>query len=208
MKALHTMFCLFIILISNSIGLAQTVNEITWKQTIIHTIDTRDTFDGSYLRDSALILFMDNAVITGKVKAYSAYEGFLTQALIDNSLETAISSRIDTVEVVDPVTGTTSWKQMVVRNWHGRIHWYSVVENWSYSAATGKTETKIVCIGPVFAYEDEPNAPYYKRPFYWIKYEDAIKIIQHYERQHGSRPITEGIWNDYFTSNEKPQEIK
>ena len=189
---------------------AQKAADATWKKRVIRVIDISQPTDDKlhHLRDagadSLLTEMLVSSILAGKVVAYTAWETQFSTTMSIANVKEYIAPIVDTMVVVDPVTGKENMK-IVKRDFdYEKIKKLRILEDWTFDPIAGKTDMQIVGIAPVQDVYGDDGVFRGSKGMFWIKYNDARSIIARYERYHPENTIAAKIWYDYFLSDTMP----
>lgn len=197
----YILWCAFVISLP-ACAHAQT-HPAVWKKRVIRTIDLAERKDGVRLSsnaagDSSLIQLVINAALTKKMTIYSVFDPSLSTKTSPDILP-LWDCKMDTVSVIDSITGETVVKLKSNDVKYEHLQKLGVSEDWTFDPSGGTTTIQILGIGPVQDIYGDDGTFRGRRTLFWIKYNDARKIIDRYERSHPNNTVAGHIWSDYFS---------
>jgi hypothetical protein len=184
-----------------------------WKKEIGRIVELKETEDPKvhHLRnlrnDTVLLEMIVNAVMAGKITAYSSWDHYFTTKLSPKEMQEMLLSKPDTVTMVDPVTGKEMMKIVNHDFDYGAVTKWRIYEQWSFNRETGHTDIQIVGIAPMLEVYVDGNYRGMK-PLFWIRYADITGILARYEEYYPNNFLAGKIWDDYFLSDVKPGAVK
>lgn len=141
-----------------------------------------------------LAVAMLDAAVNGSVQGYQNIDAYSTYPLTAAQVKDMMTGKMDTVTVIDPVTG----KEAIVitdRIFQPEtIDKFKLHEEWMFNTTDFKTTIHIAGIAPALNITNEDGSYRATQPFLWYKYEDVANIILN----HTSRSLADSIWKDYM----------
>lgn len=141
-----------------------------------------------------LAVEMLDAAANGRLQAYQNIDAYFTYPLTAAQVKDMMTGKMDTVTVIDPVTG----KEAIVitdRIFQPEmIDKFKLHEEWMFNTIDFKTTIHIAGIAPALNITNEDGSYRATQPFLWYKYEDVANIILN----HTSRSLADSIWKDYM----------
>jgi Gliding motility associated protein GldN len=204
-----------IILFAGTNSFGQKAGSTTvWKKQVYRVLnamekeDTKEHHLKNANPDTTMLEMMINAIKSGKLTAYSNYDHSFTTRLTMAQLNEMLLQRPDTQVMVDPITGKEATKVISHEFDFYAVTKYRLLEEWTFNPVTGKTDIQITGISPVRGIYGENGDFRGIQSIFWLKYPDVINIIARYEQYHPDNTIASKIWNDYFSSDTKPEAQK
>ena len=185
-----------------------------WKKNVARMIDLQQKDDekihhlANAKQDTTILEMMITAMKAGRLTAYHTFDNNFTTKLSLQDLNELIASRIDTVSIVDPVTGKAETKIVHMDFDYSLIHKYRILEEWVFDPHTGKTDIQITGIAPVRDIYGDDGVYRGSQAMFWVHYNDLRNILTKYEQYHPDNTLALHIWNDYFYSDIKPELLK
>jgi Gliding motility associated protein GldN len=186
---------------------ARTPEGKPWKKQVVRLINVKEKEDTvkHHLKDvshnKSLAELMINAIYDGKLAAYSnGDDEYFTTKLTPARVKEMLTPRPDTIMVTDPVTGSELMKVVTRDLDYDMLTKFRVLEDWTFDPNTGNTDVKILGIAPIKLVYGEDGAYRGSMAIFWIKYADALPILERYDRYHPSNTFSNRIWNDYFSA--------
>lgn len=199
MKMLVVLSCCCVVLLSQSVGFAQTGNTV-WKKTVTRQVEFGNSRNNELKQPAKKkqeITLLETLVKEVRAGRLAAYSNFDRSVIARNDNNYTINSQIDTITVIDPVANTE--RGIVrVKELDFNIHTYRIQEEWSYEPATGATHVQITDIAPVREIYGDDGELRGIQAMFWVKYKDAVAAIQKYETTHPGNKLTEAIWSNNF----------
>ena len=194
----------FVILGFNSYGQGNNMQH-PWRKRVSRYINMQDTARLHHTpgrsADSMLISVMLNEVMSGRVTVYNTVDNNLEDKLTTSDIKETFFHRSDTFVFFNP-KGDSLINTYVYRSIDlDSVYEYKLLEDWTFDPVSGKTTIQIAAIAPVMKIFDD-GVYRVRSNLFWMKFNDAIPIIQHYETIHLLNKLTDRIWQDYF-SNER-----
>lgn len=186
----------------------------SWKKRVARTIDLAEKEDTARHKlrnmssDSLLIQMIVSNVQSGKLAAYNTWDPMFTTKMTQSELKERFASKIDTIIVVDPITGKEQTKTRKTDVNYDLLQKFRVLEDWTYYPSTGTTQVQAIGIGPVQDVYGDDGSYRGQQMIFWLKYNEAKQIIDRYEQYHPDNTLNKHIWSDYFLSDVKPKEQK
>jgi hypothetical protein len=214
MKSLYITIFISALLLSASTIHAQTAAPISWKKRVARTIDMSEKEDTARHKlrnmgsDSLLVQMMVSAVQTGKLSAYNTWDALFSTKISQAELKERFASKIDTIIVVDPITGKEQIKLRKTDVNFEQLQKVRILEDWTYYPTSGTTQIQIIGVGPVQDVYGDAGDYRGQQIIFWLKYNEAKTIIDRYEQYHPGNTLSGHIWSDYFLSDVKPKEHK
>ena len=203
----------FVALFCAICGVASAQNNGTWKKKVGRVIDLSEKENDvtHHNKDAkpkpTLLEMMADDIKSGKLDAYSTFDCSFTTKLSAAELKNMTTSKVDTIVVVDPVTGKEMTKLVRKDCDYSAIHKYRILEEWTFDPHTGRTEIQITGIAPIREIYNEDGAFRGVQAMFWVKYNDARSIIAGYEQYNPGNTIAGHIWHDYFSNDSATGEV-
>lgn len=198
---------------ATSASWAQKPGNAVWKKTVARMIDLtakddtkhhlKDAGDSKYLSE-----MMADEVIAGKLTAYSNIDNNFSTRLTPAEVKNILGPKKDTVTVTDPVTGKEITKYITTDVNFETIQKFRLLEEWTFNPATGKTDIQITGIAPIKEIYSDDGSFRGIQAIFWLRYADALPVINRYDTYHPTGTLDMHIWDDYFLSDVKPKEAK
>jgi len=212
MKIAYWSTILLIVLLSmNATSFAQM--NTTWKKQVGREIyDTVKEDDKKHhlkdlSNDSTLLEVIIAKLKAGNITAYSNYDNSFTTILSPAELNQILVPLPDTIMITDPVTGQEIMRVRRREFDYSSVHKYRILEDWTFNPLTGNTDIHIEGIAPVRdVYVDGEFRGY--QALFWVRYNDVLPVLRHYDQYHPDNTLAAHIWNDYFYSDVKPAPVK
>lgn len=137
-----------------------------------------------------------NMALKGSIKAWET-SGTALIPLSAADVKARVTLKPDTTEMVDPVTHD-SMLRIVIRepDYESMTH-YSMMQEWRPNAANGTITITIKAIAPEQNIYD--NWVFKERqPLFWIKYEDALPVLNAFGQQQPNRSPGILLWENFF----------
>ncbi len=188
-------------------------NGKVWKKRVIRTINMQIPEDKkthhlkSAGNDTTITELLVNAAGAGKLTVYSNIDDNFSTKQSATEVKDMLSPKKDTVTMTDPVSGKEVMKIVSMDINYDAIQKFRILEEWTYNPGTGKTDIQITGIAPVkdvFVGDNLRGS----MAIFWVRYQDALPVIAHYEQSHPTNTFSSHIWDDYFLSDVKPTESK
>lgn len=180
--------------------------DASWKQRVWRQIDVRQKqnqpfiYEGDeYSGGGAFIEILIDAVKKGKVAAYNTFDDRFTEPLNMEAFEQSLAGSLDSTEVVDPITGETTYqvtrKEFNVTD----VTKYRIKEDWLFDRNIGRMVVRIIGIAPLIDRKSETTGEYqYSTPMFWLNYPELRKVLTNYEVYNPQNDLHRMSWADYF----------
>ena len=173
-----------------------------WRKRVSRYINMQDTarLNNAPGRsaDSMLIAMILKEVMSGRATTYTTIYNSLQEEMTKGELNYFLLPRVDTMVIIDPISDKEVIKYLKKSLQLDSVYEYRLLEDWTYNPQDGKTTIQIAAIAPVMKRYGDDGTYRGKQAFFWMKLNDAIPIIQHYESYHPLNKLTDRIWQDYF----------
>ena len=133
-------------------------------------------------------------------KAVEEKEAVAARTPLKNSeIKELTEDKIDTFEVSDPSTGTSSHEIMHRSFDFDYVNVYNIKEAWLFNADKGTTEITIAALTPTIdSYIDGVYSPNHISLF-WVKYRDARSSLQRYNEYNPDLTLEKQLWDSRFS---------
>jgi gliding motility associated protien GldN len=130
--------------------------DVLWKKRIWREIDIRQKQNMAFrypgddnTGGGMFIEILIDAVKKGKVKAYSTVDDRFTSALTKEQILEGLTGKPDTIPVVDPITGETTYK--IVQNDFNPdvVTRFRLKEDWIFDRNLGRMVVRIIGLAPL-----------------------------------------------------------
>lgn len=180
--------------------------DVAWKRRVWRVIDTRQKQNEAfrYTGDEntgggAFIEILNDAVLKGKVTAYSTLDDRFTTPLDLPAFQKRLIGTDDSNLTTDPITGA----QIYVHSKHefniGTITKYEIKEDWIFDRNLGRLVVRIIGLAPMIDVYDENSGDYkYTTEFYWLYYPELRKYLVNFEVYNPKNDLKRMTWTDFF----------
>ena len=206
---LYKSMCAVAALFICSMAYAQGTGSEVWKKKVARVIDIAEKEDTTQHTkrthtDSTLLELLMPAIKTGKLIAYSNIDNNFATKLSQAHLAEMTSPKVDTMIIVDPVSGNELVKTIHRDFNYDAIHKYRLLEDWTFDPQTGKTEIQITGIAPLKEIYGDDGIFRGVQAMFWVRYADVETILAGYDRAHPNSAFTTHIWADNFIDSIAP----
>ena len=129
-----------------------------------------------------------------KIIAYSDRGERFSHTLSSNDVD--FWTTVDSVEIVNPITGE---KEMKITHYDFNPDWfhkYTILESWSFNLLEGKATIHILGIEPRLDQTGLKFIGYHN--LFWVRYNDILDILQSYDEYHPINNLSTALWQGYF----------
>ena len=203
-RIVNTALTLFFVVASSCVCRAQVpLSHPAWQKVIAREIETGQRLEQRAARsaktngDNMLAKMMYDAVKAGRVKGWSNLDVTMQTVLTKEYMDDV--GLLDSIITIDPVTGKETTKKNQSTPVYKYCHKFRMREEWTYNPASGKTEIQILGIAPVRDVFGDDGEFRGEQAMFWLRYADAVAIINEYEKTHPGSAFTKRIWNDNFS---------
>jgi hypothetical protein len=199
-----------IFLFAGTAAFAQKNATTPWKKTVVRMIDLKEKEDDKqhHLKNAgsnfSLSELMVNEAIAGKVTAWTNTNGNFTAKISAKDVKDIFTSKIDTIKMVDPVTGKEITRYISKDVNYDALQKFRLQEDWVFNPSTGKTEIQITGIAPIREIYGDDGEFRGVQATFWLRYNEAVPLIAGYDLNHPNNTLENHIWDDYFLSDVKP----
>ncbi|HTM66443.1 MAG TPA: gliding motility protein GldN, partial [Flavipsychrobacter sp.] len=130
--------------------------DVLWKKRIWREIDIRQKQNMAFrypgddnTGGGMFIEILIDAVKKGKVKAYSTVDDRFTSALNKNQIIEMLTGKPDTIPVVDPITGETTYKIVQSDFNPDMVTKIRLKEDWIFDRNLGRMVVRIIGLAPM-----------------------------------------------------------
>jgi len=179
--------------------------DVAWKRRVWRKIDTRQKqneafrFTGDeYSGGGAFIEILIDAVLKGKITAYSGDDRFTTPLDLDMFNKQIIGTADSSLQI-DPITGE---ERYVLEHNEFNINTvtkYELKEDWIFDRNLGRLVVRIIGIAPLVDRYDENTGTFkYSTELFWLYYPELRKVLVNYEVYNPNNDIHRITWTDFF----------
>jgi gliding motility associated protien GldN len=180
--------------------------DVFWQKRIWRLIDVREKMNQAFkypyhFPNETFFDMIHRAVLGGEVTAFED-EDYIKTLGIDKIK--VIGAGVDTVPVIDPMTGEVTGYTPKVRELdYNKINQFRLKEDWIFDEETSTMQVRILGIAPIL--DMEVGGQVVKVPMYWVYYPDMRKIFARKEIFNPKNDAIRMTWEDimefrYFSS--------
>ncbi|MEY2828663.1 MAG: gliding motility protein GldN [Bacteroidota bacterium] len=180
--------------------------DVFYQKRIWRLIDVREKMNQAFkypyhFPNETFFDMIHRAVLGGEVTAFSD-EDYINTMGIDKVK--IIGAGVDTVPVIDPMTGEVTGYTPKVRDLdYNKINQFRLKEDWIFDEETSTMQVRILGIAPVL--DMEVGGQVVKVPMYWVYYPDMRKVFARKEIFNPKNDAIRMTWEDimefrYFSS--------
>lgn len=180
--------------------------DVFWQKRIWRLIDVREKmnlpFKFQYHFPNETFFYMvHRAVLNGEAQAFDD-EDFISPLAIDKVKQ--IGAGVDTVPVIDPITGEVTGYTPKVRELnYNDVNQFRLKEDWVFDEETSTMQVRILGIAPIL--ELNVGGQKIPSPMYWVYYPDMRKVFARKEIFNPKNDAIRMTWEDimefrYFSS--------
>ena len=182
-------------------------DDILWKKRVWREIDTREKQNVGFRytgdENSGGGMFIEillDGIKRGKIKAYSAFtDDRFTSVMSKEDVMEQIAGKIDTVVMIDPVTGNEITKYIKKDFRPETIQSYRIKEDWIFDRNEGKMVVRIVGLAPVRDIVVD-GVSRGQQAMFWLHYPDIRGLLAQYEVFNPENDIARYTWDEFFES--------
>ncbi len=174
-------------------------NDILWQKRIWREIPTFEKMNLPFrYPEQSFFDILKEGIESGRITAYSADDDKFSTPLNQEQLATQFY-RKDTVQVIDPVNGTVSFKAVDTEINANEITRYRLKEIWYFDTNLSTMRVKILGIAPIKEEYDENGNFLFEYPLFWIYYPHCREFLTEYTvfNQFGNDQ-SKMTWQDLF----------
>ena len=174
--------------------------DILWEKRVWRVIDTREKLNMVF-RSPGRSLFsaIEEGLEKGELTAYSPQSDRFTEAITTSEVWASLN-QVDTVSIIDPVTG--EYRQQIVTNHFDpdRIKRWRVQEVWYQDTRYSTMKVRIIGIAPlVETVTESGQGTSYETPLFWINYQEARPWLAQYAVASTENDYSRMSWEDLFS---------
>ncbi len=177
-----------------------------WGKRVWEEIDVRQkmnlsfTYPGYDAQGNSLtfINILLNAVLSGKVTAFSPVDDRFTTPLTIQQVQQLIHGKPQTIRVVDPITGVES-DTTIYNDFNPQsVTFYRLKEDWVFDKQTSVLYCRIIGIAPLQTIYNDDGSVRAHAPMFWLYYPDMRPILAKYEVYNPRNYYQRMTWEDLF----------
>lgn len=179
--------------------------DVLWKKRVWREIDTRQKqnmafrFPGDeHTGGGMFIEILLDALKKGKLKAYSTMDDRFTSALNKEQIIEMTNGKLDTNEVIDPITGNP---QLVITRQDfnpDAVTKFRLKEDWIFDRNLGRMVVRIIGVAPLKDIYNEDGSYRASTPMFWIYYPEMRDLVAQYEVFNPENDVARMTWDEYF----------
>jgi len=179
--------------------------DVLWKKRIWREIDIRQKQNMAFrypgddnTGGGMFIEILIDAVKKGKVKAYSTVDDRFTSALTKEQILEGLTGKPDTIPVVDPITGETSYK-IIQRDFNpDMVTKFRLKEDWIFDRNLGRMVVRIIGLAPLKDIYNEDGSFRASTPMFWLYYPELRDLLVQYEVYNPENDVARMNWDEFF----------
>lgn len=179
--------------------------DVLWKKRIWREIDIRQKQNMAFrypgddnTGGGMFIEILIDAVKKGKVKAYSTVDDRFTSALTKEQILEGLTGKPDTIPVVDPITGETSYK-IIQRDFNpDMVTKFRLKEDWIFDRNLGRMVVRIIGLAPLKDIYNEDGSFRASSPMFWLYYPELRDLLVQYEVYNPENDVARMNWDEFF----------
>jgi gliding motility associated protien GldN len=179
--------------------------DVLWKKRIWREIDIRQKQNMAFrypgddnTGGGMFIEILIDAVKKGKVKAYSTVDDRFTSALTKEQILEGLTGKPDTIPVVDPITGETSYK-IIQRDFNpDMVTKFRLKEDWIFDRNLGRMVVRIIGLAPLKDIYNEDGSFRASTPMFWLYYPELRDLLVQYEVYTPENDVARMNWDEFF----------
>lgn len=175
--------------------------DVFWEKKIWRVLDVREKMNLPFSYPvRPLISIIVEAVSSGEVTAYMStgkYGEEFFQPFSKSEVST-IGARMDTVEIVDPVTFKTDTVVRPSKFNPADVVRYRIKEIWFFDEETSTMQVRILGISPLRNVYDDFGDFKYEQPMFWVYYPELRNILAREPAFNPQNDATRMSWEDIF----------
>lgn len=174
--------------------------DILWEKRVWRVIDSREKLNMVFRSpEHSLFQAIEDGLESGALTAYGPQSDRFTESISSNEVWERLN-QVDTVEVVDPVTGNI--RQQIVTNDFNpdRIQRWRVQEVWYQDTRYSTMQVRIIAIAPLLeTITEDGQGAAYETPLFWINYAEARPWLAQYAVANNENDGGRMSWEDLFS---------
>jgi len=179
--------------------------DIMWKKRVWREIDIRQKqnmafrYPGDEQTGGGMFIeIILDALKKGKIKAYSVTDDWFSSALSKDQVLEMVQGKVDTIEVVDPITQEVSLT--VKRNDFNPdfVSKFRIKEDVIFDRNLGRMVTRIIGLAPMIDIFNNDGSYRATTPMFWLYYPEIRDLLAQYEVFNPENDIARMTWNEYF----------
>jgi len=179
--------------------------DVMWKKRVWREVDTREKQNIAFrypgdenTGGGYFIEILIDAIKKGKIKAYSNFDDRFTSAMTKDQLMEVVGGKVDSVPVVDPVTGIETIKIKHTDFNPDDVTKYRIKEDWIFDRNQGKMVVKIIGIAPYKDIFNDDGSYRASQALFWLHYEDIRGLLANYEVFNPQNDVLRMTWDEFF----------
>lgn len=174
--------------------------DILWEKRVWRVIDTREKLNMVFRSpEYSLFNVIEEGLVQGELTAYNPQSDRFTESISSHEVWANLN-QVDTVIVIDPVTG--DYRQQIVTDEFDpeRIKRWRIQEVWYQDTRYSTMQVRIIAIAPlVETITENGQGTSYEIPLFWINYKEARPWLAQYAVANAENDSSRMSWEDLFT---------
>lgn len=188
--------------------------DILWKRRVWREIDTREKQNVAfrYAGDEAsgggmFIEILLDAIKKGKIPAYKNFDDRFTTLMTKDDIAEVTAGKVDTIPVMDPITGVETMKEIHKDFNPEAITKYRIKEDWIFDRNQGQMVVRIVGLAPVQDVIGDDGVYRGSKSMFWLYYPSIRELLAQYEVFNPQNDMMRYTWDEFFESRQFSSKI-
>lgn len=172
--------------------------DILWEKRIWRVIDTREKINLPFrYPEQYLYTILEDGIRSGELTAYDPMDDKFTTPMTPKDLFSQLYTK-DTVDIIDPVSGKITPREIINSFDPEDIICYRVKEIWYFDTRTSTQKVRVLGIAPMLKVEKELSGISYEKPLFWIYFPHARDYLSGFQVFNDENDFGNASWEDLF----------
>lgn len=179
--------------------------DILWKKRVWREIDAREKqnmafrFPGDENSGGGFFIeILLDALKKGKIQAFSNLDDRFTSTLTKEQILEITAGRMDTFEVVDPVTDEVTIRYERREFDPESVNKYRIKEDWIIDRNVGQMVVRIIALAPLIDVKDDMGNFRGSQALFWLYYPEIRPLLAQYEVFNPQNDVYRMNWDEFF----------